>query len=97
MQRRSPAKGSQRNHDAVQARLRCGFRTYENGEAQARLDFTGVGHHGLRGFERVLTTTEKADFAERYENIAAHCLKSVILLEQHLQKQELKPEMKLSM
>ncbi len=51
----------------------------------------------LRCFERVLTVTEKEDLAKRYESIAAHCLKSVILLEQHLQKHEQAQEMKLSM
>jgi len=87
-----------RDYGAVQARLSSGFRTYENRrKLKTRLDLLESDIMTLRGFERVMTATEKADLAERYENIAAHCLKSVILLEQHLQKQELKPEMKLSM
>jgi hypothetical protein len=51
----------------------------------------------LRGFERILTASEKKTLAERYESVAAHCLKAAILLEQHMQKQEQKQEMKLSM
>ena len=86
-----------RNHGSVQARLRCGFRTYENRrKIKTRLDLLESDIMTLRGFERVLTAAEKEDLAERYESIAAHCLKSVILLEQHLQKQEQKQEMKLS-
>ncbi|MDD3074019.1 MAG: DUF3991 and toprim domain-containing protein [Eubacteriales bacterium] len=87
-----------RDHGAVQARLRCGFRTYENkGKIKTRLDLLESDIMRLRGFERVLTATEKEDLAERYESIATHCLKSVILLEQHLQTQEQTQEMKLSM
>lgn len=87
-----------RDHTAVQARLCCGFRTYENRrKLKTRLDLLESDIMSLRGFERVLAAAEKESLAERYESIAAHCLKSVILLEQHLQKQEQKQEMKLSM
>ncbi|MDD3062761.1 MAG: DUF3991 and toprim domain-containing protein [Massilibacteroides sp.] len=87
-----------RDYSAVQARLSSGFRTYENRrKVKTRLDLLESDIMTLRGFERVLTVAEKEDLAERYESIAAHCLKSVILLEQHQQKQEQKQEMKLSM
>jgi hypothetical protein len=87
-----------RDYSAVQARLSSGFRTYENRrKVKTRLDLLESDIMTLRGFERVLTVAEKKDLAERYESIAAHCLKSVILLEQHQQKQEQKQEMKLSM
>jgi hypothetical protein len=82
---------------AVRTRLQYGFKTYENRrKIKTRLDLLESDIMTLRGFDRVLTATEKEDLAERYESIAAHCLKSVILLEQHLQKQEQRQEMKLS-
>lgn len=87
-----------RDHAAVQARLQYGFKTYENRRRiKTRLDLLESDIMSLRGFDRVLVSSEKDDLAERYESIAAHCLKSVILLEQHLQKQDQKQEMKLSM
>ncbi|MBR0598446.1 DUF3991 and toprim domain-containing protein [Sinanaerobacter chloroacetimidivorans] len=87
-----------RDHATVQARLQYGFKTYENRrKIKARLDLLEADIIALRSFDRVLTSGEKDDLAERFESIAAHCLKSVILIEQHLQKQEQKQEMKLSM
>jgi hypothetical protein len=83
---------------AVQARLLDGFRTYENrSHLKTRLDLLDADIMSLRGFERVLTASEKVVLAERYESVASHCLKAAILLEQHMQKQEQKQEMKLSM
>lgn len=82
----------------VQARLRDGYRTYENrSHLKTRLDLLDANIMSLRGFERILTAPEKVKLAERYESAAAHSLKAAILLEQHVQKQAQKQEMKLSM
>ncbi len=91
-----------RDHAAVNDRLKYGFKTYENRrKIKTRLDFLESDIVALRGFGRVLTASEKMGLAERYESIAAHCLKSLILLEQPRQKQEMKQsqkqEMKLTM
>ncbi len=76
---------------AVQTRLRDGFKTYENrGQLKTRLDLLGTEIMSLRGFDRVLTAADKEKLAQRYESVGAHCLKAAILLEQHVQKQELK-------
>ncbi len=73
----------------VQTRLRYGFKTYENrGQLKARLDLLDKEIMSLRGYERVLTGTEKEKLAECYEAVAAHCLKGAILLEQQEQKLE---------
>jgi len=87
-----------RDHAAVRVRLQYGFKTYENRrKIKMRLDLLEADIIALRSFDRVLTSEEKEGLAECYESIAAHCLKSVILIEQHLQKQEQKQEMKLTM
>ncbi len=89
-----------RDHAAVRDRLKYGFKTYENRrKIKTRLDLLESDIMALRGFDRVLSTSEKGDLAERCESIAAHCLKSLILLEQPRQKQEMKQnqEMKLTM
>ena len=87
-----------RDHATVQDRLQYGFKTYENRRGlKTRLDLLETDIITLRGFDRVLAFDEKEALAERYESIAAHCLKSVILLEQHLQKLEQKQAMQLSM
>jgi hypothetical protein len=87
-----------RDHAAVRSRLQYGFKTYENRrKIKTRLDLLEADIIALHGFDRILTSKEKESLAECYESIAAHCLKSVILLEQHLQKQEQKQEMKLTM
>jgi hypothetical protein len=87
-----------RDYTAVRSRLQYGFKTYENRrKLKTRLDLLEADIMALRGFDRVLTLEEKEGLAECYEIIAAHCLKSVILLEQHLQKQEQRQEMKLTM
>lgn len=76
---------------AVQARLRNGFKTYENrGQLKTRLDLLDAEIMSLRGFDRVLTAADKEKLAQRYECVGAHCLKAAILLEQHVQKQEQK-------
>lgn len=81
--------GHSRDLNTVQTRLEYGYKTYENrGQFQSRLDLLEKDIMSLRGFERVLTAAEKEQLAERYESIAAHCLKAVILMEQHQQKQE---------
>lgn len=81
--------GHSRDLAAVQARLRDGFKTYENrGQLTSRLDLLDAAIMSLRAFERVVTETEKEKLAECYEAAAAHCLKAAILLEQHQQKQE---------
>lgn len=73
----------------VQAHLYYGFKAYENrGQFQMRLDALDKDIMSLRGFARVLTATEKEQLAQRYESISAHCLKAIILMEQHQQKQE---------
>lgn len=78
---------------AVQARLRYGFKTYENrGQFKTRMDLLESAIMSLRGYERVLSASEKEKLAECYEAVAAHCLKGVILLEQHQQKQEQKQQ-----
>ncbi len=91
-----------RDHAAVRIRLQYGFKTYENRrKIKTRLDLLESDIIALRGLDRVLTSEEKEDLAECYESIAVHCLKSVILLEQHRKKQEMKQnreqEMKLNM
>lgn len=81
--------GHCRDLKTVQTRLVYGYKTYENrGQFQTRLDDLDQDIMSLRGFNHVLTVTEKEQLALRYESIAAHCLKAVILLEQHQQKQE---------
>ncbi|WP_066460126.1 DUF3991 domain-containing protein [Anaerotruncus rubiinfantis] len=81
--------GHCRNLDTVQARLFHGCKTYENrGQFQTRLNVLEQDIMSLRGFDRVLTAAEKERLAEHYESIATHCLKAVILVEQHQQKQE---------
>ena len=52
----------------VQARLRDGYRTYENRcHLKTRLDLLDADIMSLRGFERILTATEKVNLAQRYE------------------------------
>jgi len=83
---------------AVQARLRNGFRTYENrGHLKTRLDLLESDIMSLRGYEHVVSAVEKEKLAECYEHIAAHGLKGTILLEKHRQKMEQNQEMKMSM
>ena len=78
-----------RDFSTVQSRLRYGFKTYENrGQLKSRLDLLDKEIMSLRGYERVLTGTEKEKLAQCYEAVAAHCLKGAILLEQHQQKLE---------
>jgi hypothetical protein len=82
----------------VLTRLRDGFKTYENrGHLKTRFDLLESGMRSLRGYERVLTATEKEKLAECYESIAAHCLKSAILMEQYRQKLEQRQGFELSM
>lgn len=79
--------------------LRLGFRAYENrGRLQTRLDLLESEIMALRGFERVLTATEKGKLAESYENVAAHCLKAAVQMERQFQKQEQRqaPEMRMA-
>lgn len=81
------------DHAAVVDRLRDGFKTYENRtHLKTRLDLLDADVMSLRGFERVLASSEKEKLAKCYEDIAAHCLKAAILLEQHQQKQEQKQQ-----
>lgn len=69
--------------------LRLGFKAYENrGRLQTRLDLLESEIMALRGFEGVLTASEKEKLAENYERIAAHCLKAAVGVEQQIQKQE---------
>jgi len=83
---------------AVQARLRDGFKTYENrSHLKTRLDLLDADIMSLRGFDRILTTADKERLAQRYESVGAHCLKAVILLEQHVQKQEQKQGLTMKM
>lgn len=78
-----------RDLSTVQSRLRYGFKTYENrGHLKTRMDLLDKEIMALQGYERVLSAEEKIELAECYEAIAAHCLKGVILLEQHQQKHE---------
>ncbi|MEL7621954.1 MAG: DUF3991 and toprim domain-containing protein [Clostridiales bacterium] len=87
-----------RNLSDVQARLRDGFRTYENrGHLKTRLDLLESDIMALRGYERMVSAAEKEKLAECYEHIAAHGLKGAILLEKHRQKMEQNQEMKMSM
>ena len=87
-----------RDLSAIQSRLHSGFRTYENrGHLKTRLDLLESNIMSLRGFERVVTASEKEKLAECYEHIAAHGLKGAILLEKHRQKMEQNQGMKLSM
>ena len=87
-----------RDLSVVQSRLHDGFRTYENrGHLKTRLDLLESDIMSLRGFERVVTASEKEKLAECYEHIAAHGLKGAILLEKHRQKMEQNQGMKLSM
>ncbi|WP_312643123.1 DUF3991 and toprim domain-containing protein [Hydrogenoanaerobacterium sp.] len=87
-----------RDLSAVQARLRNGFRTYENrGHLKTRLDLLESDIMSLRGYEHVVSAVEKEKLAECYEHIAAHGLKGTILLEKHRQKMEQNQEMKMSM
>lgn len=89
---------SGRNLSDVQARLRDGFRTYENrGHLKTRLDLLESDIMALRGYERMVSAAEKEKLAECYEHIAAHGLKGAILLEKHRQKMEQNQEMKMSM
>jgi hypothetical protein len=83
---------------ALQARLRNGFKTYENrGQLKTRLDLLEADILSLRGFDRVLTATDKEKLAQRYECVGAQCLKAAILLEQHIQKQEQKQGLTMEM
>lgn len=78
-----------RDLGTVQDRLRAGFKTYENrGQLKTRLDLLDKEIMSLRGYERVLLSSEKERLAEGYEAVAAHCLKGAILMEQHQQRQE---------
>lgn len=87
-----------RDLSTVQSRLYNGFRTYENrGHLKTRLDLLESDIISLRSFERVVTAIEKEKLAERYEHIAAHCLKGTILVEMHRQKMEQNQGIKLSM
>lgn len=75
----------------MQSRLRYGFRTYEyRGQFKTRLDLLDKEIMSLRGYERLLSTTEKEKLAEIYEAIAAHCLKAATLIELDEQKLEQK-------
>ncbi|WP_324293332.1 DUF3991 and toprim domain-containing protein [Lacrimispora defluvii] len=83
---------------AVQERLRDGFKTYENrGHLKTRLDLLESDIMSLRGFERVVTASEKEKLAECYERIAANGLKGTILLEQQRQKQEQRQSLAITM
>lgn len=74
---------------AMQAKLKHSFRTYENrGRLESRLVQMQSEINALGHFEGVLTTMEKEQRALCYENIAAHSLKAILLLEQQQQKQE---------
>ena len=82
----------------VQTRLRDGFKTYENrGQLKTRLDLLETDITSLRGFNQILTASDKQRLAEQYERVGAHCLKAAILLEQHVQKQELKQGLTMKM
>ncbi|MEA4894651.1 MAG: DUF3991 and toprim domain-containing protein [Oscillospiraceae bacterium] len=82
----------------VQTRLRDGFKTYENrGQLKTRLDLLETDIMSLRGFNQILTASDKQRLAEHYERVGAHCLKAAILLEQHVQKQELKQGLTMKM
>lgn len=81
--------GHCRDLNTVQLRLMHGYKTYENrGQLQSRLDLLEKDIVSLRSFKSVLTASEKEQLAEHYERIAAYCLKAIILVEQHQQKQE---------
>ncbi len=83
---------------AVQTRLWDGFKTYENrGQLKTRLDLLETDIMSLRGFNQILTASDKQRLAEQYERVGAHCLKAAILLEQHVQKQELKQGLTMKM
>ncbi|MPM68601.1 hypothetical protein SDC9_115535 [bioreactor metagenome] len=83
---------------AVQTRLRDGFKTYENrGQLKTRLDLLETDIMSLRGFNQILTASDKQRLAEQYERVGAHCFKAAILLEQHVQKQELKQGLTMKM
>ena len=78
-----------RDLSTVHSRLRYGFKAYKNrGQLKTRMDLLEKEIMALRGYERVLSAEEKIKLAECYEGVAAHCLKGVILLEQHQQKHE---------
>ncbi|MFT4104800.1 MAG: DUF3991 and toprim domain-containing protein [Lacrimispora sp.] len=82
----------------VQARLRNGFKTYENrGHLKTRINLLESDIMSLRGIERVVSVSEKNSLAECYESIAAQSFKGMILLEKNKQKMEQSQEMKLSM
>lgn len=73
----------------VYSQLRYGFKVYENrGQLKTRLDLLEKEIMSLQGHKHVLSAEEKEKLAKCYEEVAAHCLKGIILLGQNQQKQE---------
>ncbi len=84
--------------DTVQIRIRDGFRAYQNRQnLDTRMNILENNIKDLRGMESVTGDNVREKLAECYENIAAQCLKGMVLIEKYRHKMEQDQEMKLTM
>lgn len=71
-----------RDLSTVESRLRCGFKAYKNrGKFQNKLSDIRTCLVSLSSSPKVELQSEKLSRAKKYENLAAECLKGVILAE----------------
>lgn len=90
--------GSSEDIDLVKDRFYHGFKAYENrSRLNNRLDMIGKEISKISKYEGIIPEKEKADITKKYESIAQHSLKAIILIELQEQKQEQKQVKEMTM
>lgn len=83
--------GTSQDIDLIKNRFYHGFKAYENrSRLNSRLDMIGQEILKISRYEGIISEKEKVDIAKKYESIAQHSLKAIILIELEEQKQEQK-------